>query len=119
MDKRKRFLTREEAGVILGGDTRPLSESTVRRLIREGRIRVTADSRKLQRIIASSVYDLAENLEQGGSLWHGMLTVTATDRSMKVRKDRGAGSRKSPMGTAETSDEGQKVKKTPRLLKLL
>ena len=118
-EPRKRFLTREEAGAILGGDSRPLSESTIRRLIKEGRIRVTADGRKLQRIIGASVYALADNLERGGSLWHGMLTDTATDQSTKVRKARGAGSRKSQTDMVGTPDDGQKAKKQPRLLKLL
>ena len=118
-EQQKRFLTRAEAGAILGGDSRPLSESTIRRLIKEGRIRVTADGRKLQRIIGASVYALADNLERGGSLWHDMLTDTAMDQSTKVRKARGVGSRKSQTDTATSLGDGQKAKKQPRLLKLL
>lgn len=51
----KRFLTVEEAGVILGGEDRPLSPSTIRRLIVAGRIRTTGDTRKLKRIIAAGL----------------------------------------------------------------
>lgn len=117
-EQRKRFLTREEAGAILGGDSRPLSESTIRRLIAAGRIRVTADSRKLQRIIGTSVYALADYLERGGSLWHGNPMATATARSTRRQKAQDAGSRKSPMDTADTSDGAPSPKKTPRLREL-
>jgi hypothetical protein len=64
-----RFLTLDEAGAILGG-SRPLSTATIRRLIAAGRLRATADTRKLRRVIAASVYALADALEHGGSLWH-------------------------------------------------
>ncbi len=117
-EQRKRFLTREEAGIILGGDSRPLSESTIRRLIAAGRIRVTADGRKLQRIIASSVYALADYLERGGSLWHGKPMAMATDRSTKARKAQDGGSRKSPTDTVDTSASAPEAKKKPRLTKL-
>lgn len=118
-EPRKRFLTRAEAGAILGGDSRPLSESTIRRLIAAGRIRVTADSRKLQRIIGASVYALADHLERGGSLWHGNPMATEAARSTKARRDRGDGLRKSLMDTADTSESAPKANGKPRLRELI
>lgn len=118
-EPRKRFLTRAESGAILGGDSRPLSESTIRRLIAAGRIRVTADSRKLQRIIGASVYALADHLERGGSLWHGNPMATEAARSTKARKAQADGSRKSQMDMADTSESVPEARKTPRFTKLI
>lgn len=85
--KRQRFMTIEEAAVILGGSTRPFSRSTIDKLVRLGRIRATAARARGKRIIASSVYALADHLEEGGDLWEGEIGGVVAQVPARIKEE--------------------------------
>lgn len=78
------FLTLDEVARILGGAERPFSRDMIERLLQQGRLQDNGATRKLRRVLRSSVDALIRDIEQGGSLW------LSAERTAMVRNHRRA-----------------------------
>ena len=97
------FITREQAGVLLGGTERPFSRYTVEKLIALGRLKDNGGTRKLRRVSRASVEALIREVENGGSLLCHADEKPTTVRGLSTSRHQGraGGSPRSSMATAQ------------------
>lgn len=117
-DIEPRVMTREQAGVILGGEERPYSKYVIERLVTAGKL-VAIGVHKNRRITRRSVMELARQLEQGVDIWQGAETKEAVAvKAASIRTSRASGGRKSQMDMGERSGVVRLVAKPPKRFRL-